>query len=129
MLFVETNWAVNWYGFDEVLVQMIDVLDHPAVHRSTHREVVEDRQVLDHLAQPDATRVRADGHAELGRQQQDRHVVVDAADARGVELEDVDRLGLEQLLEQHRVLAVLPGGHPDRRHRGPHAAVPEDVVG
>ena len=51
----------------EVLVQVVDPLDHPAVRRAGHRDVVEHCQVLHQLAQPDTARVRADRHAELGR--------------------------------------------------------------
>ena len=99
---------------DEVLVQVVDVLDHPAVDRAADREEVEHGQVLHHLAQADAAGVRADRHAELGRQQQDRDVLVDPADPAGVDLHDVDRPGLQQLLEHDRVGGVLAGGDPDR---------------
>src|SRR5690606_15424781 len=113
---------------DEVLVQVVDVLDDPTFPRAGDRDVVEHRQVLDELAQPHSPGVRADGYAELRGQQQDRDVVVDAADPGGVELEYVDRAGLEQLLEDHPVLHVLSGGDADRRHAVADRPVPEDVV-
>src|SRR5918992_5123833 len=69
---------------DEVLVQVVDVLDGTAGQLAADRDVVEHRQVLDHLAQADAARVRAHGHAERGGQQQDRHVLRDAGDPAGV---------------------------------------------
>ena len=53
--------------------------------------------------------MRADRDAELRGQQQHRDHLVDAADAAGVDLADVDRLGLEELLEDHAVLHVLAG--------------------
>ena len=50
--------------------------------RSSHRDgdVVEDREVLHILAQPDAAGVRAYRHAELRRHQQHRQDLVDAAE-------------------------------------------------
>src|SRR6185437_10711784 len=87
----------------EVLVQVIDVLQHPVVRRGADRDVVEHRQVLDHLAQPDAAGVRADGHPVLRGEQQDRDVLVDARDPAGVDVQHVGRARLEQLLEDHPV--------------------------
>ena len=114
---------------DEVLVKVVDELDHAAVELAADRDVVGHRQVLDELAQADAAGVRAHRHAELGRQQQDRQVLVDAADAAGVELQHRDRLCLQQLLEDHAIGHVLAGRDRDRgdgtRDRG-HA---EHVVG
>ena len=78
-----------------MLVQVVDPLDDAVLERPAHADVVEDREVLDVLAQADAAGVRADGDAELGRHQDDREHLVDAADAAGVDLADVDRLRLE----------------------------------
>jgi hypothetical protein len=61
--------------------------------------------------------VRADGYAELGCQQEDRHVLVDAADPARVDLEHRHAAGLQELLEHDAVLHVLAGCHPDRGHR------------
>src|SRR5207244_8532342 len=69
------------HRIDEVLVQMVDVLDHPTGQVAADRDVIEDRQVLDELAQAHAARVRADGDTEAGRQQQHRQHFVDAAQA------------------------------------------------
>ena len=52
---------------EEVLVEVVDVLDHPTLERAADADVVEDREVLDELAQADAAGVRADRDAELGR--------------------------------------------------------------
>ena len=93
---------------------MVDPLDDAVLERAADGDVVEERQVLDVLAQADAARVRADRDAELGGEQQDRDRLVDAADAARVELADVDRLGLEELLEDDPVLDVLAGRDPDR---------------
>ena len=80
----------------EVLVQVVNPLDDAVVERAADRDVVEHREVLDVFAQADAAGMRADGDAELGGEQDDRERLVDAADAAGVELADVDRLGLEE---------------------------------
>src|SRR5215469_15220044 len=45
---------------DEVLVEVVDELADAAFQRAADRHVVEDREVLDVLAQPDSTRVGAD---------------------------------------------------------------------
>ena len=50
---------------DEVLVQVVDVLDRPAVLLAADGDEVEHRQVLDQLAQADAAGVRADRDANL----------------------------------------------------------------
>src|SRR3954453_18594250 len=54
---------------DEVLVQVVDELAYPVVERAAEGDVVEDRDVLGVLAEPDSARVRADRHAELRREQ------------------------------------------------------------
>ena len=76
----------------EVIVQVVDVFD-PSIRRCpADRNEVEHRQMLHHLAQADATGMGAHRHAELGGEQDDGEVLVDAADAAGVDLHDVDRL-------------------------------------
>ena len=113
----------------EVFVQVVDVLDDPVGGGAGHREVVEHREVLDEFAQPDAARVRADGDAELGGEQQDGEVLVDAADPGRVDLEDVEGAGLEELLEHDAVLDVFAGGDLDGGDGGADRGVAEDVVG
>ena len=93
----------------EVLVEVVDVLDPSVLERAADGDEVEHGEMLHHLAQADAAGVRAHRHAELGRQEQDGEVLVHAADPAGVDLDDVDRLGLQQLLEDHTVLHVLAG--------------------
>ena len=75
-----------------MLVQVVDPLDDAVLERAADGDVVEEREVLDVLAEADAARVRADRDAELRRQQQHRDRLVHAADAARVELADVDRL-------------------------------------
>ncbi len=66
--------------------------------------------MLDELAEADAARVRADRHAELGRQQQDRHDLIDTRQPAGVDLAEGDGVRLHELLEDDPILAVLAGG-------------------
>src|SRR5882762_6600729 len=82
--------AANHDRIFEMLVQVIDVLDHAAVHRARDRDVVEHRQVLHVLAQPDAAGMRADRHAESRGEQDDRQVFVDPAEAATVDLAEVN---------------------------------------
>ena len=49
----------------------------------------------DEFAQADTAGVRADRDAELGGEQQDGEVLVDAADAGRVDLDDIEGAGLE----------------------------------
>ena len=74
-----------------MLVQVVDELADAVLERRADRDVVEHRHVLHVLAEPDAAGVRADGHAELRREQDDREHLVDAAEPAAVELADVDR--------------------------------------
>ena len=97
--------------------------------RAAHRDVVEGGQVLDELAQADATGVRADGHPELGGQQQDRDDLVDATEPARVDLADAEGPGRQELLEHDPVVDVLAGGDPDGRHGPGDRGVTEDVVG
>ena len=120
--------AANLDRSDEVLVQMVDELDDAAVHGSGDRHEVEHRQVLHGLAQADAARVRAHGHAELVGEQEDRHVLVDAGDAGRVDLQDLQRLRLEELLEHDAVGHVLAGRDRHRDAAGDRG-VTEHVVG
>ena len=114
---------------DEMLVQVVDVLAHAVVERGAHGDVIEDRQVLHVLAQPHAAGVRADRHAELGGHQQHGDHLVDAAQAAAVDLAEVDRTRLEQLLEHDAVLHVLAGRNANRRDCLAYALVSEHVVG
>ncbi len=82
-------------GIGEVLVEVVDVLDPPPVRGAAHRDEVEHREVLNHLAQTHATCVGADGHAELGGEHEDGEVLVDTAHPAGIDLDDIDRLRLE----------------------------------
>ena len=90
-----------------MLVQVVDVFDPTILECAADGDEVEHGQMLHHLAQSDAARVRAHRHTELGGEQDDREVLVHSTDAAGVDLHDVDRLSLQQLLEDHPVLHVF----------------------
>src|ERR1700694_4121901 len=114
---------------NEVFVEVIDELDDSVLERGRDTEEVEDRQVLDVLAQAYSAGVGADGDVEFGGEEDDGEVLVDSGDGAGVELEDVDGVGLEKLLEDDAVLDVLAGGDADGSGFATHAGVAENVVG
>ena len=76
-------------------MEVIDVLDPAICRGAADRNEVEHRQMLHHFAQPDSAGMRAHGDAELRGEEQDGEVLVDTPDAAGVDLNDVDRLGLQ----------------------------------
>src|SRR4029453_2691278 len=86
--------ADHAHRVDEVLVQVIDVLDHPTIQPRAHPEVVEHRQVLHVLAKSHTTGVRADGYPELRGHQQDRDHLVNTRDPAGIDLAHLDGPGL-----------------------------------
>lgn len=65
------------------------------------------RTVNDVVGEPDASCMRAHDDALLGRHEEDGEDLVDACEPARVDLADVDRLGGEELLEEHAVVAVL----------------------
>src|SRR4029077_20944119 len=112
----------------EVLVQVVDVLADTVVEGTADGDVVEQRQVLDVFAHADSAGMRAHRHPELGGQQQDGDHLVDTAQPAAVDLAEVDRSRLHELLEHHAVVDVLAGGHADGRDRVTYAAVAEHIV-
>jgi hypothetical protein len=113
----------------EVLVQVVGVLGGAVGERAADAQVVDDRDVLHVLAQPDAAGVRAHRHATGRGQQQHRQHLVEPAEATRVDLRVVDRLGLQQLLEDQPVGRVLTGGDAHRAHAAADGCVTEHVVG
>ena len=73
-------------GGDEVLVEVVDELDDAVFERGGDGEEVEGREMLHILAQANAAGVRADGNIELGGEQEDGKILVDAGDAATIEL-------------------------------------------
>src|SRR5690606_28377080 len=115
-------------GVNEVLMQVVDVLDDAVLQRSAHAEVVEDREVLNVLAEPHAARVWTDRDTGLRCHQQYAEDLVHTAQPAGVDLTEADRVGLEKLLEDDAVLTVLAGGDPYRRDCPGDGRVAEDVI-
>ena len=108
---------------------MVDPFDEAIIERAAHGDVVEHREVLDVLAEPDAAGVRTDRNPELRREEEHGERFVHSPDPAGVQLAHVDGVGLEQLLEDDAVLDVLSGRDADRRDLAPDARVTQDVVG
>src|SRR5215207_687054 len=117
------------YRVNEVLVQMVDVLQDPVLGRAGDRHEVEHGQVLHHLAESDTACVWTDRHPELGGQQQDRDVFVDATDTCRIDLNNVNGVCLQQLLEDDPIGDVFPSGHLDGRYLPSDAGVTKNVVG
>ena len=114
---------------EEVRVQVVDIFEDPVIEARPHRDIVEEARMLDEFAEPDPPCMGTDGKAELLGQQQHRDHLVGAGQTRPVELDEAQAASLHELLEHHRVVAMLSGGHRDRRDLAGDAGVAEDVVG
>ena len=112
-----------------MLVEVVDELGDPAVQAARDGDVVEDRQVLDELAQADAAGVRADRDAELRGHQHTARISLTLPSRQESSWQKSIASGLEHLLEQHPVHAVLAGRHPDRGDGPADRGVTEHVVG
>src|SRR5258708_5273746 len=113
---------------DEVLGEVTDVPARAVLERPAHGDEAEDREVLDVLPQAAPAGVRTDRDSELRRHQQHREDLVDATQATAVDLAEVDRLRLEELLEDDSVLHVLTRRDPDRADGLANGTVAEDVI-
>ena len=100
-------------GVLKVLMQVVDVFDHAVLQAAADPDVVEDREVLDMFAESDTAGVRADRYAAFGGHEEHGEDLVDSSEPTTVDLDELDCFGLQELFEQHAVLAALPGGHPD----------------
>ena len=85
--------------------------------------------MLDVLAEADAARVGATGTPNFAASRRIEIDLVDAAHAARVELADVDRLGLEELLEDDAVLECSPVATRIGAISRADARVAEHVVG
>src|SRR6266852_4615558 len=94
---------------DKVFVKMIDVFDDAILKRGANRYVVDQRKVLDIFAQANAAGMRAHGDAELCRHQHHRKHFVHAAEPAAIYLAKADGVGLQELFEDHSILAVFSG--------------------
>jgi hypothetical protein len=111
-----------------MLVQVIDPFDNPVLERAANRDIVEKRQVLHVLAETDSARVRAHWNPELRSEKKDRDRLVHASDSAGIELADIDRLRLKQLLEDDAVLNVLACCNTNRLYLTPDSRMTENIV-
>ena len=111
-----------------MFMQVIDVLGHPSFPGSRDTEKVDDGKVLGVLAQAYSAGVGTHRFPELGCHDHDGEVLVQASHAGRVDLDDIDRLGLEELLEKDSVLAAFPGGDLDGSDAIADLLVSEDVV-
>ena len=100
------------HRMQEVFVQMVGELRRPVGERSAHAHVVDDRDVLDVLAQADAAGVRTHRHAELRRHQQHGEHLVEATDPTRVDLAVVDRLACRSCLKMTRFAQCSPVATP-----------------
>src|SRR3972149_2309359 len=112
----------------EVLVKVIDVLDHAILHAAAHRDVVEEREMLHVLAETDAAGMRTDRDSELRRHEKHRDHFVHSSETAGIDLTVADGLRAPELLEHHPVVAVLSRGDTDGRDRARDSRVAEDIV-
>src|SRR5438034_4523893 len=96
--------ALHDHRMDEVFVQMIDILKHSILERSTHSDVVEYGEMLHIFAQADTACVRANRDAKLCRHQQYCKDFVDAPETTAVDLTKANCSGLQKLLEHHTVV-------------------------
>ena len=110
-------------------MEVVDVFDDTPFGASTDGDEVEHRQVPHELAQPDATRMRADPNPELRREQEDRDVLVHPADPGGVDLQDVEGASGEHLLEDDAIGDVLTGRNEHRGDPSADRGVAQDVIG
>lgn len=87
-------------------------------------------QVDDILAEAYSACMRAHRYAKLGRHEQDAEDLTHARQPARVDLDHVDRLRLQQLLEDHPVVRVLArrNANPVWLQRLAHRRVPEDIV-
>ena len=85
------------------------MLAHRLLPTPAHHDEVDHRDVLGIFAQPHPARMRADGLAEFGSQQQDGEHFVQATEPAGVRLYDIDGIAGEELFEHDAIVNVLTG--------------------
>ena len=95
------------YRIDEVLMQVVNKLQQPVLERGAHAHVIEDRQMLHIFAEADTPGVRAHRNSELLGHQKHGKNLVHSTQTATVDLTERDRFGLQQLLEDDTVLAIL----------------------
>src|SRR5229473_4461612 len=116
-------------GKDKVFVKMIDILDNAILKRGANRYVVDQRKVLNIFAQTNAASMRAHRYAELCRHQHHRKHFVHAAEPAAIYLAKADGAGLQELFEDHSILAVFSGGDANWRDGLRDFRVAQNIVG
>ncbi len=96
---------------------------------AAHADVVDDRQVLDQLAQPDAAGVGQTGTPNSAAISSTARTSFTPPRRQASIWQIESAAGLEELLEHHPVVDVLAGRDADRRHGAGDRRVAEDVVG
>jgi hypothetical protein len=99
----------NLHRIQKMFMQVIDELDGAVFHGTADRRKVCHGKMLHQLTQAYAAGVREDPHSEFVRHQQYREILIDAADPRRINLNQIHRLSLEQLFENDAILSVLSG--------------------
>src|SRR6267143_5587866 len=99
--------VLDLHRIEEVLVEVLDVFEHPVLERSTDGDVVEQRYMLHVLAESYSACVGADRNPELCSHQEHREHFIHPSQPAGVELAEDDCVRLKQLLEEDAILAVL----------------------
>src|SRR5689334_19413712 len=82
--------VADHYRVEEMLMQMIHVLDDATVHRSGDGDEIEHREMLHVLAQPHTARMRTYRNPEFRGHQENRQILVDAANSATIDLAIVD---------------------------------------
>ena len=111
-----------------MFMQVIDIFDHPIFQGARNAKKIEDGKMLHILAQSDAAGVRAHRNAILRSHQNNRQILIHARHPAAIDLADINRSGLQQLLEHDAVVAVLAGRNAGWRDGAPYTRVPKDIV-
>jgi len=95
----------------KVLMQMIHILQHTLPPTNNH--IINSAEMLRVFRESYAAAMGYDRDTEFCGYEEDGEDFVDAADAAGVDLADVDGAGLDELLEHYAVLAHFACGNAD----------------
>ena len=98
-----------------MFVQMIDILRNSIIEGGAHRNVIEERKMLNIFTQAGPARVRANRDAELCRHEHHREHFVNARQPAAIDLAEADCLCLQELFEDHPILTGFTRGDADRR--------------